>query len=287
MNMAQPTVTKHVAELERVLNTRLFNRNTRNVTPTEAGLLYYEKCRGALHELDDAADLVRGGKTEVGGLLRVSTSIAFGRRVLTPLILDFMAQHPNLRVDFSCDDRYVDLVSQGIDCAVRLGRLSDSSYGARFLGVNPWVMVATPGYLRKAGQPATPHELAQHDCLVYSTVAGADTWRLTGKDGTTTAVSVNGRMRSNNLTSLLEAVRAGLGIAILPYYVADEALEAGAVRQVLAEYDLPAQDIHMVLPSPKLVPRKVATFASFLQRRLQDRWWRDLGRAPLIASAAE
>ncbi len=155
--MSQPSVTKHVAAIEKSLNCRLLNRNTRGVAATEAGALYYERCKATLREFELAMDVGRDDHAEAQGQLRVTTSLAFGRRVLTPALIEFMAQHPRLRVDLDCDDRYVDLVASGRDLALRMGALADSSYGVVALGVNPWVMVASPDYLAKRG---APHEVA-------------------------------------------------------------------------------------------------------------------------------
>ena len=149
----QPTVTKQVAAIESRLNVRLLNRNTRGVSLTEAGALYYEKCKTIVREAEEADNVVRIRQTQAQGLLRVGSSVAFGRRVLVPLALEFMQNHPQLQVDLSFEDRYIDLVGQGIDVAVRMGKLGDSTLGARFLGTNPWLMVASPRYLRRHEAP--------------------------------------------------------------------------------------------------------------------------------------
>src|SRR5262249_8484195 len=155
----------------------------RGVTPTEVGQLYYDKCKGIARELEEADNLATLLQSRLGGTLRISTSVAFGRRVLTPLTLRFMREHPDITIDLSFDDRYVDLVDQGIDLAVRMGRLADSTLGARYLGMNPWVLVASPAYLQRRGVPQLPEELAQHDCLVYSSVMGDDHWSFSTPEG--------------------------------------------------------------------------------------------------------
>jgi DNA-binding transcriptional LysR family regulator len=153
VGITQPTATKHVAALESRLGARLFHRSTRGVTPTEVGALYYEKCKLIAREIEDADSLAGLLQTGVSGVLRINSSVAFGRRVLTPLVLDFMRQHPGLQVELGFEDRYVNLVELGIDVAVRMGRLPDSTLGARYLGVNPWVLVASPAYLQDHGTP--------------------------------------------------------------------------------------------------------------------------------------
>jgi len=275
----QPTVTKQVAATEDRLKVRLLNRNTRGVSLTELGALYYEKCKTIVREAEEADNIVRVRQTQAQGLLRVGSSVAFGRRVIVPLALDFMREHPQLQVDLSFEDRYTDLVAQGVDVAIRMGKLADSALGARYLGTNPWLMVASPRYLRKAGTPRRPQDLSAHETLIYSSVQGNDVWRVLSPRGEAVTVPVTARLRSNNLSAVLAAARSHMGIAALPWYVAADSLEAGAVVEVLKGYSLPEQEIHAVYPSPKLVPQKVQAFIAFLQGRFGERWWERLPRS--------
>ena len=279
----QPTVTKQVAAIETRLNARLLNRNTRGVSLTEAGALYYEKCKSIVRDAEEADHVVqqRQGKTQGAliGQLRVSTSVAFGRRVVLPMALDFMAKHPQLQLDLSFDDRYTDLVAQGVDVAVRMGRLADSSLGARYLGMNPWVLVASKAYLKRQGSPRRATDLSAHAALIYSSVQGDDVWHLVTPRGEALTVPVSGRLRSNNLSAVLAAARNGLGIAAVPRYVAADSLASGHVVEVLADHALPEQEIHAVFPSPKLVPAKVMAFVAYLQGCFGPRWWAHLPRA--------
>jgi len=274
----QPTVTKQVAATEERLKVRLLNRNTRGVSLTEAGALYYEKCKAIVRAAEEADAVVRVKQTQAQGLLRIGSSVAFGRRVLVPLALDFMRSHPHLQVDLSFEDRYTDLVAQGIDVAVRMGKLADSALGARFLGTNPWLMVASPKYLRKAGTPRRGADLAAHETLIYSSVQGSDVWRVSSPRGEAVTVHVTARLRSNNLSAVLAAARSNMGIAALPWYVAADSLASGAVVEVLKGHTLPEQEIHAVYPSPKLVPQKVQVFIAYLQGRFGERWWEALPR---------
>lgn len=281
----QPTVTKHIAALEQRLDARLLNRNTRGVSPTEAGSLYYEKCRSILRATEEADLMVQTGQRQAQGQLRVGSSVAFGRRVIVPMALSFRQKHPQLTMDLSFEDRYTDLVAQGIDVAIRMGRLADSSLGARYLGVNPWLLAASPQYLARAGTPRAPDELARHEALVYSSVQGGDVWRLRSNTGSSATVPVRGPLRSNSLSAILAAACAHLGIAALPWYVASEAVRSGALVQLLADHSLPEQEIHAVFPSPKLVPAKVEQFIGFLQGRFADRWWECLPHTRSDSSA--
>jgi len=275
----QPTVTKQVAAIEARLKVRLLNRNTRGVSLTEAGALYYEKCKDIVRAAEEADSVVQVKQTQAQGLLRVGSSVAFGRRVLVPLALEFMQQHPQLQVDLSFEDRYTDLVAQGIDVAIRMGKLADSSLGARYLGINPWLMVASPKYLKKHGAPKRPADLSGHGTLIYSSVQGNDVWRVVSPRGEASTVPVTARLRSNNLSAVLAAARSHLGVAALPWYVASDSLASGAVVEVLKGHSLPEQEIHAVYPSPKLVPQKVQAFIAFLQGRFGARWWEALPRS--------
>ncbi len=163
--------------------------------------------------------------------------------------------------------------------ALRLGKLADSSLGARTLGVNPWVLVASPAYLKKHGTPRRPSDLKEHATLIYSSVQGNDLWRLRNASGEAVSVPVTGRLRSNNLSALLAAARSHMGIAALPWYVAHESLKAARVVEVLKTCRLPEQEIHAVYPSPRLVPQKVQAFIAFLQGRFGRQWWEQLPRS--------
>ncbi|HEV8690903.1 MAG TPA: LysR family transcriptional regulator [Ideonella sp.] len=273
LGITQPTATKHVAALEQRLGARLFHRSTRGVTPTEIGTLYYDKCILITRELEEADNLAALQQSRVRGQLRVSTSVGFGRRVLVPLVIEFMRQHPELHIDLGFDDRYVNLVEQGVDVAIRMGQLADSSLGASYLGINPWVVVASPAYLDQHGTPAHPEELGRHAALIYSTVQGDERWRFVGPGGQALQVPVQGPLRSNNLSALLAATRAGMGLAALPWYVAHTSVHEGAVRPVLSDWNLPSQEIHAVFPSPRLVPTKVTGFIAWLQGHFDGEWW--------------
>jgi DNA-binding transcriptional LysR family regulator len=275
----QPTVSKQIAATEERLKVRLLNRNTRGVSLTESGALYYEKCKIIVRETEEADNIVRLQQSQAQGMLRIGTSVAFGRRVIVPLALDFMKRHPQVQLDLSFEDRYTDLVSQGLDVAVRMGKLADSSLGARYLGANPWVMVAAPRYLKKHGTPRKPRDLSGHAALIYSSVLGDDVWRLVSPKGDAVTVPVAGRLRSNNLSAVLAAARNGLGIAAMPRYVAADSLASGQVLEVLADHSLPEQEIHAVFPSPKLVPGKVQALVAYLQGHFAGRWWETLPKA--------
>jgi DNA-binding transcriptional LysR family regulator len=278
--IGQPAATKQVAQLERQLGARLLHRSTHGVSVTEVGQLYYDKCRLILHHVEEAESVAALLQSQLSGMLRISSSVAFGRRVLAPLVMRFMRANPGLQVDLSFDDRYVNLVEQGLDLAVRMGRLADSTLGARHLGMNPWVVVAAPSYLAAHPAPTHPAQLSQLDALIYSTVQGDARWSLTGPTGQSISVPVAGRMRSNSLSTLLAAAREGMGIAALPRYVAHESIESGVVLPLLQDWSLPAQEVHAVYPSPRMVPAKVTEFIAWLQGQFEGAWWSRAHGAP-------
>lgn len=275
MGVGQPTATKLVASLEKRLGSRLLHRTTHSVTPTEIGALYYEKCKLIVHHMDEAQSASTLLQSQVQGALRISTSVAFGRRVLSPMVMRFMQIHPQLQIELNFEDRYANLVEQGIDVAIRMGPLADSTLGARYLGINPWVIVASSSYLTARCTPSKPADLAMHDALIYSTVQGDARWHLGGADGRLQVLTVKGPLRSNNLSALLLAARSGMGLAALPKYVAHASLSSGALTQVLTDWALPSQEIHAVYPSPQLVPAKVISFVAWLQGQFGPRWWAD------------
>lgn len=272
MGVGQPAATKLVSQLEASMGARLLHRSTHGVTPTEVGLLYYEKCKLIVHHVNEADSVAALMRAQIQGSLRINTSVAFGRRVLAPMVMEFMRLNPALSIDLSFDDPYLNLIEQGIDVAVRMGRLADSTLGARYLGTNPWVAVASPEYLKARGKPSRPEDLAGHDALVYSSVQGDARWHFSGR-GRVSTIPVKGRFRSNSLSTLLAATRDGMGIAILPRYVADAALRSGALVCMFEQWTLPAQEIHAVFPSPRLVPAKVTEFVSWLEGRFAGEWW--------------
>lgn len=271
--IGQPAATKQVRRMEAQLGARLLYRSTQGVTPTEIGWLYYEKCKLITHHVEEATSIAALLQTQIQGSLRISSSVAFGRRVLAPLVMQFMRLYPGLQIDLSFDDRYVNLVEQGMDVAIRMGRLADSTLGSRHLGLNPWVVVAAPQYLSERGSPAAPDELAAHDALVYSTVQGDARWHFSGDESRSASVAVHGPLRSNSLSTLLEAALEGLGIAALPRYVAQGALAEGKLLPLLEAWQLPQQEIHAVYPSPRLVPAKVVRFIEWLQGQFRPDWW--------------
>ena len=271
--IAQSTATKAVAAIEQRLGARLLHRSTRGITPTEVGALYFEKCKSIAHEIDIAENLATLVQSGISGHVRISTSLAFGRRVVVPLMIKYMRDNPGVTVDLGFDDRYVNMVEQGADLAIRMGRLADSMLGARHLGTNPWLLAASPEYLKHHPAPMIPLDLLQHACLIYSSVQGDARWSCTGTSQKEVSIPVAGPLRSNNLSTVLAAARAHMGLAVLPWYVARESVAQGHLMPVLTDFVLPAQEVNAVFPSPKLVPAKVTHLIAYFQKALTGDWW--------------
>ena len=273
LGIGQPSATKLIAQLEKQLGSRLLHRSTHGVAPTEVGLLYYNKCILITHHVEEAESLAALMQSQVQGSFRISTTMDFGRRVLAPLVLRFLQVNPKVQIELLFDDHLVNMVEQGIDVAIRMGRLVDSTLGARYLGRNPWSVVASPDYLARRGRPFTPGDLVSHDALIISTVQNDSRWHFLDAKGQDLVVHLKGPMRSNNKSALMSAACAGLGIAALPTYVVHDSVESGALVTLLADWALPRQEIHAVYPSPTMVPAKVSGFVQWLHAQLSETWW--------------
>ncbi len=273
IGMGQPSATKLVARLEKQLGSRLLYRSTHGVSPTEVGQLYYEKCKLIAHHVEEAESVAALMQSQLQGSLRISTTMDFGRRVLAPLVLRFLKLNPKVQIEILFDDHIVNMVEQGIDVAIRMGRLADSTLGARYMGRNPWSVVASPDYLAQRDQPRTPADLTSHDALICSTIQSDSRWHFNGPTGEEVTVHVKGPLRSNNKSALMTAACEGLGIAALPTYVVHEAVLSGALVTLLGDWPLPTQEIHAVYPSPRMIPAKVSGFTEWLQTQLGERWW--------------
>ena len=193
--------------------------------------------------------------------------MSFGILQLGPVIADFAREHPQVSLDLAFDDRFVDLVAEGFDVAVRIGKLSDSTLVARKLASTRLVVCASPAYLAEHGEPETPEDLAAHNCLLYAYLATANVWRFIAPDGREIPVAVGGNLRANNGIVEAEAAVAGMGVLMTPTFYVGPLLRAGKLRQVLAAYRGPEIGIHAVYPQREHVPPKVRVFVDFLAKR--------------------
>jgi DNA-binding transcriptional LysR family regulator len=267
MGMSQPTISKQMTALERQLNTRLINRTTRSLSLTEAGAAYYERCRQIVDQVQAAETSLAATRGSLHGSLCVNSSVAFGQMFLAREVLDFQRRHPQVSVLLTLNDRYIDLVEEGIDVAVRFGRIGDSALVARRLAFSPIVVVAAPSYLERHGQPAHPRDLAHHRCLHYTYLSTGEEWVFPTREGEL-RVRVNSTFRSNNGYALRDAMLAGQGITIMPVIFVQQEIAQGKAQTILTEYTPPPIAVSAVYPAGRIVSPKVRAFTDFMQDRI-------------------
>ncbi|EJM23479.1 LysR family transcriptional regulator [Pseudomonas sp. GM25] len=263
LNVGQPAVSKTIAQLETRLAVRLLLRSTRGLTPTEAGLAFFERAKRALEEADEADNAARGVAGGLSGNLRVSTAVTFGRMHVVPHLGPFLDQHPQLNVDLLLDDQNINLVEEGIDIALRLGPLSDSGLTVRKIAECRRVVLGTPAYFASHSEPVCPAELAQHRAVIYNRGGGA-TWHFTKADEEQ-SVTVNGRLRVSAAEGLREAVLAHQGLALGSEWMFAPELASGAVKTVINDWVLPKQELWAVFPTGRLASVKARAFVEYVQ----------------------
>src|SRR5689334_14425936 len=237
--LSRAVVSKYVSRLEERLGARLLHRTTRRLSLTEAGAALFEASRAAIERIEEAEGAVAQFQSEPRGRLRVSAPMSFGILHLGPAMAEFARAYPRVTLDVKLDDRFVNLVEEGVDVAVRIGALTDSSLVARRLATTSTVACAAPSYLAERGEPESPEDLASHDCLLYSYLATANVWRFTPPDGREIPVAVTGGFRINNGIVLAEAAAAGRGILMAPTFYVAPMLRDGRLKRILAAYSMP------------------------------------------------
>jgi DNA-binding transcriptional LysR family regulator len=263
MGITQPTISKQVTALEAYLKARLLNRSTRKLSLTESGQAYYERSKRILDDVREAESTLGRLQGSISGHLHINTSIALGQMYVTPLVLKFQKQYPALAIELTLIDRFIDIVEEGVDVAIRIGRLADSNLVARKIGTTRRVTIATPAYLKKHGCPKRPEDLVHHSCLLYSYLSTGNEWLFQGPEGEI-RVKVSGNFKSNNGHALREALLGGLGIAITPDWLAHEGLRNGTVKAILPEFAPTPMEINAVYPSNRMLSAKVRAFVDFL-----------------------
>ena len=269
-------VSKHILALEERLGARLLNRTTRRVSPTEIGRVFYERATRILADIDDAEQEAGALQATPRGLLRLNGPLSFGTRHLAPAIADYLTACPAVEIDVTLSDRVADLVEEGFDLAIRIGRLADSSLIARRIAPCRIVACAAPAYLAKHGAPARPADLAVHNCLGYSYAALRNEWRFSGPEGME-SVRVAGRLNANNGDILCLAALRGEGIVLQPSFLVGENLAAGRLVPILPGYVPDELVIQAVYPHSRHLSVKVRGFVDFLVARFGqepewDRW---------------
>lgn len=267
MGVSRSTVNKLVIALENELGTQLLHRSTRVVTPTETGLAFHERCVEILASLEEAERSITQLHEEPKGRLRVNAPMSFGTMHLAPALADFLAQYPDLRLQLTLSDRFIDPIEEGFDVTVRIAKpQANASLIVHPLAPAKRVLCAAPIYLATYGMPVHPHELRYYSCLHYGQLAIEDQWTLTGADGDHT-VSVQGVLCSNNGEVLRDAAVRGLGIALLPRFIVEPELQQGTLQVVLPDYYPSELSISVIYPVNRHLSVKIRLLVDFLQER--------------------
>jgi DNA-binding transcriptional LysR family regulator len=271
LGISKSAVSKHVSALEARLGARLLNRTTRRVSPTEIGLAYYDRARRVLNDAGEADALVTSMQSAPSGLLRISVATDFGVNLLSPILGDFLREFPDITVNMVLNNRYVELISEGFDMAIRVGDLEDSSLRARKLTETTKRLIAAPVYFEKYGRPQRIDDLNDHKLLHYANNAASAVWKLTAPSGEKRQVRTAGWLTVNDGQSLLNAAISGLGIAYLPSFLYADALKAGLVEDAMPELPVEVQGIYAVYPPGRFTQPKVRAFIDFLVSRFAEK----------------
>jgi DNA-binding transcriptional LysR family regulator len=270
----QSAVSKQVAALERALGARLLSRTTRSLALTEEGERYFEQARRLVAEIAEAESGLRQGEQQLTGWLRVAASVGFGRLKLLPLVNSFLRAHPGVKIDLRLNDGFIDLVEQGIDVAVRIGELADSSLVARRIGTSKRVLIASRKYLRSLPKgvkaPKVPDDLRHHNCIVYTELATQNAWTFTAGPGapvpvgTVVTVRAQGNLQTNSSEVVRAAVLSGMGIGFSPTWLFEDDMAQGDLQVLLPDWPAQPMPVHLVSPSQRRQSAKVKAFADHL-----------------------
>jgi LysR family transcriptional regulator, regulator for bpeEF and oprC len=258
MGSSQPRVSKQIAALEAQLGVRLLRRSTRKLSMTEEGERLYVEARRIVQEVNEVESQLKGGG-QPQGTLRVACPPVFARMKLLPHAAVFLHQYPQLGLEFSVRDRFVDLVEDGIDVAIRIGEMADTGLHAKRLGTARRICVAAPRYLKEHGTPKAPADLRAHNCVLYTLLATGATWPFEG-----TPVKVSGRVRGNSPEVVTTMVINGLGVAMAPAFLFSDALASGELREILKTWPVPGLPIHALYLARRHVPGRIRLFVDHL-----------------------
>ncbi|MGZ8136789.1 MAG: LysR family transcriptional regulator [Methylococcaceae bacterium] len=264
LGISRAMATKHIMQLEGSLGTRLFNRTTRSLSLTDVGGSYLERCQQVLMDVEEMEAAVTHLQTEPRGVLKISAPPVIGATHIAHAVAEFLKIHTDLTVEMILQSTPGDLIDEGIDLAIYLGALDDTSMVARKLASSSLVVCGSPDYLARYGIPKTPADLVNHSCLVNWASSPRNKWQFKGESGYT-AINVSGRMQANVADAIRTAAIDGLGLVMLASYVVGRDIEKGKLKVVLEDYTLPPLDIHAVYPHRKYLSAKVRRFMDFLQ----------------------
>lgn len=272
LDMSKAAVSRYVADLETRLGVRLMHRTTRKLSLTEEGRAFHGRCKSLLSELDEAETEITAHSARASGLVRINVPVSFGILHLAPLWSDFMAANPKVTLDVTIADRFVDLVEEGYDLAVRIGNLPNSTLVSRKLASTRMVLCASPAYLKKHGRPKHPADISGHAVLAYSLLATGDQWELEGPKGKVT-VQVHPVLRTNSGDTCRAAALKHQGIILQPSFLVDADLRSGALVEFMPDYRSVEFGIYAVYPSRQFVSAKVRLLIEFLAKALGKAKW--------------
>ncbi|MDQ0504162.1 LysR family transcriptional regulator [Xanthobacter agilis] len=264
LGTGQSTVTRQLRELEEAVGTSLLSRTTRGVALTEEGSRYYAQCVQILRLVEQASEEIQDSRGAPSGTIRISCTAALGVLHITRLIFAFQARYPDIRIDLSLTDERIDLVKEGVDVALRLGPLIDTSMKLHHLGQSARLLVAAPGYLAVHGRPETPTDLTAHNVIRMSNVAGSETLVLTGPDGTPHAIPVKGDLRVDHGLAAREAFRAGRGVEPAHRWLVDDLLASGELEPLLSDHSLPTTPLNMLIVPARTKVARVRLLIDYL-----------------------
>jgi DNA-binding transcriptional LysR family regulator len=270
LGISRAMATKHIMQLEGCLGTRLINRTTRSLSLTDVGVSYLERCQQVLLDVEEMESAVTHLQTEPRGILKISAPPVIGATHIARAVAEFLKIYPELTIDMVLQGSPGDLIDEGIDVAIYLGALDDTSMIARKLASSSLVVCGSSEYLLQYGVPETPEDLAEHSCLVNWAIAPRNKWKFK-TDAGYKEVTVSGRMQANAAHAIRIAAINGLGLVMLPTYVVGRDIENGTLKVVLGGYPLPPLDIYAVYPHRKYLSTKVRSFMDFLQTWLEHR----------------
>lgn len=273
LGISKSYVSKQLSKLEDRLGARLLNRTTRQLTLTDVGAMFYERCVEVIEELEEAELAVSQLQATPRGLLRLSFPMSFGVKYLSPVISSFMNQYKDLKVEVSFSDRTVNIIDEGFDLAVRIGQLKDSSLIARKIAGTHRHLVASPGFIAKHGEPTHPSELRELPCLRYTYQSSGMSWRFVSDEGEEALVKVDGPLTVNNGDAIMEAARHGVGLAILPDFFINPLVESGELVKVLESWECGDGAIWAVYPHNRHLSAKVRLFVDFLAESFARTPW--------------
>jgi DNA-binding transcriptional LysR family regulator len=267
LKLGQPAVSKSIAQLEEHLGARLLLRSTRGLTATDAGQRFYEHARRAIEEADQAEQAVRASSEGLSGRLRIGAAVTFARLHILPSLKTFLDQHPKLEIDIVLDDRSIDLLGEGVDVALRMGTLDDSSMTARRILRGRRLVVGTPAYFAEAGVPKTPADLSRHQAIIYALRGGGESWSFS-RNGKEVSVAVSGRVSVSAAEGIRTAVLGHMGIAVASEWMFSPEIADGTIQTVLNDWTLPSIDVWAVFPSGRMATSKARAFVAFVEQVL-------------------